>query len=117
MKLAKRNHYSNTLKAAIHDMKRTWMIHKEIIGKTKPKTSIPSKLNVFQEQSFLLQLEDPVLIAEFFNSFYKTVAQRTINPTNNSDHTNPELAVRVRRSKRVFMMSERLCLDELDTRR
>ena len=89
VKLAKRNHYSSTLKSAIHDMKRTWMILKEIIGKTKPKTSIPSKLNVFQEQSFLLQLEDPVLIAEYFNSFYTTVAERTINPTNNSDHTNP----------------------------
>lgn len=77
IKLAKENYYSKILKDAQKDIKRTWAILNEIISKSKIKGNIPNKLNLAQPNDFILKLDQPVLIAEYFNNYFSTVGQRT----------------------------------------
>ena len=87
--LAKSNFYRKMLLISAHDMKKTWIILREIIYKTKQKSSLPTKLNVFQENSFLLKLEDPTLIAEHFNSYFASFGERISSSIDSSNTTNP----------------------------
>ena len=74
---AKSNYYSKRLRDSSHDIKKTWSVLQEIIGKTKTKCSLPTKLNVTNKDFFSLHLEDPIQIADYFNSFFASVGERT----------------------------------------
>ena len=75
VKLAKRIYYNKLLLDANKDSKKTWSILKDIISETNPNNSMLNKLNISQPDSFQLELKDPQLIAEFFNSFLPRLAK------------------------------------------
>ena len=73
---AKRNYYSNELSKAQNNMKKTWSILKEVVFKTKTKETGINKLNLSQPDSFTTSLNDPALIAEYFNNYFSSVGSR-----------------------------------------
>ena len=86
VKQAKANHYSKALRESSSNIKKTWDLLKEIIAKNRKKSSAPNTLNAIQNDSFIMQLENPKLIAEYFNSFFSSVGERTslLIDTNNT---------------------------------
>ena len=89
IKLAKRNYYSKRLSETTHDMKKTWNLLREIIMKTNKKCSFPTKLNVSDDKTFSLQLEDNTQIVEFFNSYFASVGERTATLIEENVNTDP----------------------------
>ena len=77
VRLAKQNYYSKSLLDVQHDIKKTWVVLREIIAKTQNKSPGVNKINIFSENSFSIQLNDQALIAEFFNNFFSSVGTRT----------------------------------------
>ena len=89
VRLAKANYYADQLSRYQHDMRKSWSIIKEVIFKTKNKTITPDKLNLAQENSYQTQLDDPMLIAEFLNSFFASVGDRTASSIDQTKTVNP----------------------------
>ena len=85
VRLAKQTYYSNSLLKAEQDLKKTWSIFNEIIGKPKHKTFSPTELHLSQPNSFTTTIKDPFLIAEYFNNFFSTVGSRNTTSSTNSD--------------------------------
>ena len=89
IKQAKAIYYSKALRDASTNIKKTWDLLKEIISKKKNICSVPNILNVSKTDSFILQLDNPNLIAEYFNSFFASVGERTSNLIDSIDQCDP----------------------------
>ena len=76
VRLAKLNYYSRSLLEVQHDVKKTWIILKEIILKSKKSSPGIQKLNLCQPDSFSLQITDQTQIADYLNNFFSSVGCR-----------------------------------------
>ncbi len=66
------NYYRNILQENKHDIKKTWMIMKQALGKLNDKSSYPS--------SFLINnvtVTDKQQIADMFNNFFSNIGRQT----------------------------------------
>ena len=71
-KKAKKIYYSNKLLKCTGDIRKTWNVMKDIIGKSKLKsTNLPCKLNINK-----VAVYNKPEIADAFNDFFTNIAQK-----------------------------------------
>ena len=89
IKAAKTNYYTKQIEEAKNNPIKTWAILNEVLSKAKNKAPIPTKINVSQSEQFHTEIQNPDVIAEFFNSFFASVGERTSSSIENADTANP----------------------------
>jgi hypothetical protein len=83
LKIAERSSYQEALSASKDNMRKSWMIIKEIINKNKKKSQKMPKISINGHLS-----EDPQLIANSFNNFFTNIGN-TLDKKILRNNTNP----------------------------
>ena len=89
IKLAKANYYKKAIFESSDNIKKTWALLKQIIAKNKTLYSPPELLNASLKDSYTVKLDEPELIADYFNCFFSTVGERTSGSINTTSLKNP----------------------------
>ena len=89
IRTAKESYYNQLLQQTVGDTKRTWTIIREVILKTKNKAIVPDRLNLVQNDAFILQLEDPALIADYLNNYFAATGSLTSELANQFSNNDP----------------------------
>ena len=89
VKLAKINHYKKLLKDAAHNKRKTWSILNKIISKQSSNNSSPDVIYATQPDNFIIQIEEPLAIAEYFYNFFSSTGERFSTTNSSKDLPSP----------------------------
>jgi hypothetical protein len=83
LKIAERNNYQQALNASKDNMRKSWIIIKEIINKNKKKSQKLPNISINGHLT-----EDPQLIANSFNNFFTNIGN-TLDKKNSRNNIDP----------------------------